>query len=134
MGRYGESGTRGRDGKFTLRCQKHLTSPPLFRMTRIPDNRGLPLVNYPAIHIYFAEGPCTTKLAVGSLAWRFCSSNERRHIVLCVGAGLQPKVSPVAGLIPKQLMGAGKIKFEHLGKTKDLAGTSRETRTGTPHS
>jgi hypothetical protein len=27
---------------------------------------------------------------------------------------------------PKQLMGAGKIKFEHLGKTKDLAATSTE--------
>jgi hypothetical protein len=37
-------------------------------------------------------------------------------------------------LIPKQLMGVGKIKFEHLRKTKDLAGTSRETKTGTPHS
>ena len=27
-------------------------------------------------------------------------------------------------------MGAGKIKFEHLGKTKDLAATSTETKDG----
>jgi hypothetical protein len=53
--------------------------------------------------------------------------------VLCRG---RASAESLAGsrLIPKQLMGAGKIKFEHLRKTKDLAGTPRETRTGTPHS
>jgi hypothetical protein len=32
------------------------------------------------------------------------------------------------------LWGREKIKFEHLGKTKDLAATSTETKTGTSHS
>jgi hypothetical protein len=51
---------------------------------------------------------------------RPCSSNEPRHIVLCVRARLSPN----------QIMGAGKIKFEHLRKTKDLARTSRDNQDG----
>jgi hypothetical protein len=31
-------------------------------------------------------------------------------------------------------MGAGKIKFGHLRKTKDLAAISRESKTGRSHS
>jgi hypothetical protein len=51
---------------------------------------------------------------------RPCSSNEPRHIVLCARARLSPN----------QIMGAGKIKFEHLRKTKDLARTSRDNQDG----
>jgi hypothetical protein len=54
--------------------------------------------------------------------------------VLVSGHGLSRKSRRQPANTLSSLWGREKIKFEHLRQTKDLAGTSRETKTGTPHS
>ena len=68
--RHGNSGT-GRevnpsDGRNTELLRRFSQDP------NPPITGGLLLINYPAIHIFFVEDPCTTKRAVGSLAITFC--------------------------------------------------------------
>ena len=63
---------------------------------------------------------------------RFCSSNEPRHIVPCAGHGFsrKPRRLPANIGLLNSLWGREKLKFDHLRKTEDLAGTSRENQDG----